>query len=259
MDILDIGAKNNRVQIPMGIVCLYGDGSGDDGKMLEEDVLKKKIRLKILEQADLRRGYTLRVCALDSFHTSSIISTNRFKLLIGGMYRVSGTAENATAKNKSFLVNPGDPSDYSGLLNRCYVVVSVNAPPLRVFDPHCRWPQSEIVRRSIEMILSEEPASSNLICCDYDEDTRSSDVVDILTSSIWTLLLKRVGDILMVYLLKYTSIFLPLPRMKHRQITGDPINNLVPSVGLPFSKSQHRPVAQNGNFIEHCNFLFIFS
>ncbi|KAL9175576.1 hypothetical protein ABFS82_02G119800 [Erythranthe guttata] len=148
---------------------------------------------------------------------------------------------------RSFLVDPGDPSDYRGLLNRCYVVVSVNAPPLRVFDPHCRWPQSEIVRRSIEMILSEEPASSNLICCGYYKGTRSSDVVDVLTSSIWTLLLNRVGDSLMVYLLKYTSIFLPLPRMKHRQITGDPINNLVPSVGLPYSKSQHHPVAQNGS------------
>ncbi|KAL0464418.1 UNVERIFIED_CONTAM: hypothetical protein Slati_0329400 [Sesamum latifolium] len=42
-------------------------------------------RLKILDQAYLKRGYILTVCALDSFHTPSTVSTKRFKLLSGGM------------------------------------------------------------------------------------------------------------------------------------------------------------------------------
>lgn len=44
----------------------------------------------------------------------------------------------------SFLVRPGDPSDYRKLLTGCFAVVSENAPPLPVFDPHCRWPQREV-------------------------------------------------------------------------------------------------------------------
>ncbi|KAL2234191.1 UNVERIFIED_CONTAM: Telomerase reverse transcriptase [Sesamum indicum] len=92
----------------------------------------------------------------------------------------------------SFLVRPDDPSDYRKLLTGCFVVVSENAPPLPVFDPHCRWSQCEIVRRSIEMIMHEVPSSSNLICCSYDKDNRSSAVVDELTSPKWTILLRRV-------------------------------------------------------------------
>lgn len=44
----------------------------------------------------------------------------------------------------SFLVRPSDPSDYRKLLTGCFAVVSENAPPLPVFDPHCRWPQHEV-------------------------------------------------------------------------------------------------------------------
>ncbi|CAI9279018.1 unnamed protein product [Lactuca saligna] len=43
---------------------------------------------------------------LDSLHRSSMVCTKRFKLLTGGTYRVNGTAEKATAKNKcSILIN----------------------------------------------------------------------------------------------------------------------------------------------------------
>ncbi|KAF7844369.1 telomerase reverse transcriptase [Senna tora] len=43
----------------------------------------------------------------------------------------------------SFLLRPDDPSDYRKLLIRCFVVVSDNAPALRVFFPHCHWSQYE--------------------------------------------------------------------------------------------------------------------
>ncbi|KAK6162962.1 hypothetical protein DH2020_002803 [Rehmannia glutinosa] len=155
----------------------------------------------------------------------------------------------------SFLVRPGDPSDYRKLLTGCFVVVSENAPPLPVFDPHCRWSQSEIVRRSIEMIMHEQSSASNLICCSYDkdfarlsQDKRTSAVVDTLTSSKWTLLLRRVGDALMMYLLKYTSIFLPLPRNKYDQISGFPISDLCFKISrrMQDSISQHHPHVYNG-------------
>ncbi|KAK4414456.1 Telomerase reverse transcriptase [Sesamum alatum] len=149
----------------------------------------------------------------------------------------------------SFLVRPDDPSDYRKLLTGCFVVVSENAPPLPVFDPHCRWSQCEIVRRSIEMIMHELPSTSNLICCSYHKDNRSSAVVDELTSSKWTILLKRVGDALMMYLLKYTSLFLPLPRKKHHQISGSPISDFCFKFSrrMPDFKSQHLPLVCNGS------------
>ncbi|KAL3653267.1 hypothetical protein CASFOL_002948 [Castilleja foliolosa] len=141
----------------------------------------------------------------------------------------------------SFLLRPGDPADYRKLLTGCFVVVSENAPlPPSVFDPHCRWSQREIVRRSIELIMQEQPSSSNLICCSYDEDNRSSDAVETLTSSKWTVLLKRVGDAMMMYLLKHTSLFLPLPRKKFHQISGFPISDLSCKISRrgPGSKTQ---------------------
>ena len=36
----------------------------------------------------------------------------------------------------------------------------------------------------------------------------------------------QVGDDIMVYLLKYTSIFLPVSSKKHQQVTGPPISDL---------------------------------
>ncbi|KAL1538025.1 RNA-directed DNA polymerase [Salvia divinorum] len=94
------------------------------------------------------------------------------------------------------------------------------------------------------MIRSEpRQASSNLICCSYDKESQSSPTVDELTSSKWIVLLSRVGDALMIYLLKYTSIFLPLPQKKHHQICGCSIAKLFSKFprGIPKSRTQHHP------------------
>ncbi|KAI3445020.1 hypothetical protein Pfo_001685 [Paulownia fortunei] len=159
------------------------------------------------------------------------------------------TEAECRCKGRRCLSCCGDEAMSFLLLTGCFVVVSENAPPLSVFDPTCRWSQCEIVRRSIEMIMHEQPFSSNLICCSYDKDNRSSAVVDILTSSKWTVLLRRVGDALMMNLLMYTSLFLPLPRKKHHQIAGFPINDLCFKFSrhMPDSKSQHHPHAYNGS------------
>ncbi|XP_058225242.1 telomerase reverse transcriptase isoform X3 [Rhododendron vialii] len=147
----------------------------------------------------------------------------------------------------SFLLRPDDPSDYRKLLYQCIVVVSDNAPPFSAFYPDRRWSQQEvspnpsvyywsytvalnwlssvIVKRTIEMIISEQPLSSNVLCSDYDKHCCSSSAMELLTSSAWDFLLRRVGDGVMVYLLKYTSIFLPLPRKKHYQVAGFPISD----------------------------------
>nr|XP_043626813.1 telomerase reverse transcriptase [Erigeron canadensis] len=130
------------------------------------------------------------------------------------------------ADRMSFLLREDDPSDYRNLLQHCFVVVSENAPSLTHFDPISRWSQLEIVRRTIEMFLSENKSTKNVICTGYDKHNRSSIVLEALTSASWSLLLKRVGDGLMVHLLKYSSIFMPLHPKKHHQVAGISIDGL---------------------------------
>ncbi|CAI9769450.1 unnamed protein product [Fraxinus pennsylvanica] len=147
----------------------------------------------------------------------------------------------------SFLLRSNDPPDYRKLLTKAFVVVSENAPPMPILDPQCRWSQLEIVTRTIEMISYEQTSSKNIICCSYDKHNRSGSVVDILTSSAWSHLLTRVGDTLMVYLLKYTSVFLPLPRKKHHQVAGFPISDLCLKIPrhMPDSEIQHHSLDHN--------------
>ncbi|KAL8265798.1 hypothetical protein R6Q59_003142 [Mikania micrantha] len=143
----------------------------------------------------------------------------------------------------SFLLREHDPSDYRTLLNHCFVVVSDNAPAPPPFDHHSRYPQTEVVRRTIEMILSENKSTHNVICTGYNKHTRSSIVLEALTSSSWSLLKKRVGDGLMVHLLRYSSIFLPLNRKKHHQVAGIAINDLCWQhlKHISVSKNQQQP------------------
>ncbi|KAJ4835833.1 hypothetical protein Tsubulata_033038 [Turnera subulata] len=117
------------------------------------------------------------------------------------------------------LLRPQDPADYVYLLRHCFVVVNHDAPPPTSSFPRNRWSQRHIVQRTAEMMMREHPKLPNAI--------HSSLSVDLLTDPAWTLLLERVGDDLMIYLLKNTSIFLPVPRNKHYQATGRPVSNLV--------------------------------
>ncbi|XP_021296858.1 telomerase reverse transcriptase isoform X2 [Herrania umbratica] len=125
----------------------------------------------------------------------------------------------------SFLLRPDDPLDYKKLLHDCFVVVNDDAPFLE-FNPDRHWSQKQIVGRVIEMMLFQRPKPCNLICTGYNKLARSSMIVELLTSSAWDILLERVGDECMVYLLWHTSIFLPLSHKKHLQVAGSPINKL---------------------------------
>ncbi|KAK9075009.1 hypothetical protein SSX86_003328 [Deinandra increscens subsp. villosa] len=165
-----------------------------------------------------------------------------------------------TSDRTSFLLRDDDPSDYRNLLNNCFVFVPENAPSPPLFDHNSLLLQIEIVRRTIEMMLS----SSNVICTGYDKLTRSSIVVESLTSSSWSLLKKRVGDGLMFHLLKYCSIFMPLNRRKHHQVAGIAIDGLCwnylkrkssrknqqPSPGVPKRYSKADSVSMNSDIPE---------
>ncbi|XP_068499017.1 telomerase reverse transcriptase isoform X2 [Phaseolus vulgaris] len=132
-----------------------------------------------------------------------------------------------TLDAKSFLLRPDDPSDYRKLLSQCYVVVSENAPSLPVFVPLSGLSQNQVVKRTIEQMLHQRvPADSNVLCSGYDRSKCSSLTVELLSSASWCLLLSRVGDDFMIYLLRNTSIFLATPLGKHHQVGGPPISRL---------------------------------
>ena len=128
------------------------------------------------------------------------------------------TIESLLPSSMSSLVrDEKDPPQYRKLLNQCFLVLSENAPPLSRFNPHSRWSQSQIVRRTIEILIFEQPMSSNVICNAYDKASflsffllltmlllstffgkrglqinHSTPIMELLCSPAWCLLLQRV-------------------------------------------------------------------
>lgn len=48
----------------------------------------------------------------------------------------------------------------------------------------------------------------------------------LLQGPEWQLLLQRIGDSLMIFLLLHCSIFLPLPNNSYLQVAGPPIHEV---------------------------------
>ncbi|CAL5339266.1 unnamed protein product [Camellia sinensis] len=80
--------------------------------------------------------------------------------------------------------------------------------------------------------------ASKLLPCNIWQRHRSSPTIELLTCLAWGLLLRRVGDGIMVYLLKYTSIFLPLPRKQHYQVRSGKKRKRIDEVDLMSDKEQ---------------------
>ncbi|WCJ18136.1 telomerase reverse transcriptase [Euphorbia peplus] len=137
----------------------------------------------------------------------------------------------------SILLHPGDPDDYRNILHHSFAVLHDNAPP---FSPNNFHPcsQHEIVAGTIEFLIRDRSASQNVICSGYDKHNRTSPIVELLTSSAWDLLLKRVGDCVMTYLLRHTSIFFPVPPRKYHQVTGPHV------IDLAFNSMKRAPQPQ---------------
>ena len=53
----------------------------------------------------------------------------------------------------------------------------------------------------------------------------------------------QVGDDVMLYLLKYTSIFVPVPCKKHYQVSGPPISDLCLIFSNQTLESQDQPAS----------------
>ncbi|KAK4372170.1 hypothetical protein RND71_007554 [Anisodus tanguticus] len=90
----------------------------------------------------------------------------------------------------SFLLREKDPDDYRKLLNHCFVVVSDHAPPLRTYDPHCRWPHLEPFPSSFADPGSIKPASS--IHFIYIADLTWTEMLMLIISRLPKMLTQRL-------------------------------------------------------------------
>ncbi|PIA36896.1 hypothetical protein AQUCO_03200096v1 [Aquilegia coerulea] len=158
---------------------------------------------------------------------------------------------------KGFLLRQSDPKDYFNLLTRSFAVVSDKAPRVQSFSFDVRWTQEQVVKKTIEMIIGN---NQNVICNGYNlrQCNQSNKVLDLLTTSTWSLFHDRIGNELMVHLFKFVSIFLPFACGNHYQVSGYPINELCPKFSreAPVSTSQHHLPQPSGNQVNDLHSTF---
>ncbi|XP_078182261.1 telomerase reverse transcriptase-like [Carex rostrata] len=126
------------------------------------------------------------------------------------------------------LLCQGDSTTYRHLISYAQCALSSDAPaPPAVYSVPQRS-QRQIVRNTMELMKRNRSSNSNLLCKSYDMDTGTSLSVELLSSSDWSLLLDRIGDLLMEYLLRHCSIFVPNGRSINGfiQVTGTPLTSL---------------------------------
>ncbi|XP_020112311.1 telomerase reverse transcriptase isoform X2 [Ananas comosus] len=133
------------------------------------------------------------------------------------------------------LLRPGDPAAYRALLARAVCAVSPAAPPPPVlFAVRHRQPvtQRMIVKNMTELILDSSLSNSNVLCGNYDKRRCFSPVGEFLCSSAWNLLLVRIGSPLMAFLLRHSSIFMPIMNNCYHQVTGSRLDVVLENSGF---------------------------
>ncbi|KAF8659613.1 hypothetical protein HU200_058367 [Digitaria exilis] len=69
--------------------------------------------------------------------------------------------------------------------------------------------------------------TKNVLCSGCREGGQTGCVRDLVSSSSWDILLHRIGDLLMCYILRHSSIFLPVKKNVLFQVTGIPLDVLL--------------------------------
>ncbi|CAL9135887.1 unnamed protein product [Musa acuminata var. zebrina] len=104
----------------------------------------------------------------------------------------------------AYLLRQDDPPDYRILLTRGLCVLSCDAPPPpRVFHGDDA-PQRVLVRNARELILDNMLETMNVLCNGHD----------------------KIGFQLMVFLLRFSSIFIPVRNKSYYQVTGHPMDKI---------------------------------
>ncbi|XP_055958866.1 uncharacterized protein LOC130014055 [Patella vulgata] len=146
----------------------------------------------------------------------------------------------------SDLVKPKDPSSYIQLLKTTKVCIKKSSSQRQLdncFSPTQNSFQREIIMRVIERILRKDEKSNNVLVLGFSLQSENPNTCISKTSNIelrypnsasnrlqyssWELLLSRIGDCLMEYLLEMTSIFLQVPDSScYIQVTGEGANDM---------------------------------
>nr|XP_009385520.2 PREDICTED: telomerase reverse transcriptase isoform X6 [Musa acuminata subsp. malaccensis] len=126
----------------------------------------------------------------------------------------------------AYLLRQDDPPDYRILLTRGLCVLSCDAPPPpRVFHGDDA-PQRVLVRNARELILDNMLETMNVLCNGHDKESHFNIAGEFLCTSTWDLLLHRIGFQLMVFLLRFSSIFIPVRNKSYYQVTGHPMDKI---------------------------------
>ncbi|URD91118.1 Telomerase reverse transcriptase [Musa troglodytarum] len=126
----------------------------------------------------------------------------------------------------AYLLRQDDPPDYRILLTRGLCVLSCDAPPPpRVFHGDDA-PQRVLVRNARELILDNMLETMNVLCNGHNKESHFNIAGEFLCTSTWDLLLHRIGFQLMVFLLRFSSIFIPVRNKSYYQVTGHPMDKI---------------------------------
>ncbi|KAJ8331546.1 Telomerase reverse transcriptase [Batrachochytrium dendrobatidis] len=170
-----------------------------------------------------------------------------------------------TLNQDSLLVNQNSPLALTRLLNETLVAFSSKSVQEKQPIPKPREPgfnrnQTEIINCQIERILQSGKLPKNILALGYRHISGHSIGAMTLSKSLesyfpntltgtlktygWNLLLERIGDLSMGYLLSETSIFIKMPNGCLCQVTGAPLYtfdtfnarlNLPPFFVIPFN------------------------
>eukprot|EP00890_Picochlorum_soloecismus_P001725 jgi/Picsp_1/2553/NSC_00784-R1_telomerase reverse transcriptase len=145
------------------------------------------------------------------------------------------------AELKGCLVQEFDHSDYTSLLDSTWCYVRPGSAPLQKgFSLKQYSSQSEVVHRTIQALLDSPYGRKNVLCYGYRKRGPSSQgrvpknapgmeiihsmgTSESLLSASWEIVLSRIGDTLMIYLLLHVDMFVTLKNDCCFQLSGQPI------------------------------------
>ncbi|BDA46320.1 probable telomerase reverse transcriptase [Coccomyxa sp. Obi] len=164
---------------------------------------------------------------------------------------------------RALLFQSGDPSSYvDDLLSQSLCACNDNALELKGrFTLQQHSSQLEILNRAIDALVRAPGGDRNVLCLGFRKKRPSSraapsvglfgteahhpnTTTDLLKGEPWQLLLSRIGDTLMLYLLMHTSLFLPLPNGCFLQVTGSPIAEVAKAKKAAVDPLPPAPLAQ---------------
>uniref|UniRef100_A0A0E0J9B1 Telomerase reverse transcriptase n=1 Tax=Oryza nivara TaxID=4536 RepID=A0A0E0J9B1_ORYNI len=105
------------------------------------------------------------------------------------------------------LLRDGDPIAYRRLITRAVCAIAaddLSAPPPPRYTPgNSGHSQARLVREMMKSIVADQShGTKNVLCNGLHEGGQSICISDLVSSSSWSILLHRIGDLLMCYLLR---------------------------------------------------------